>query len=435
MGWVPRAGDIVVDRSGMRFELDREIGGGTQGTVFATKAEGAAVKILNPRQVSREAIESQILKVARLPILDLPVAQPKNILIESVIGYSMNWLTAMKPISSLFLDSTAPFSEKWYRDGGGLKKRLKIIESLAEVISSLHARGLVYCDLSGANVLISESSARSQLFLIDLDNLKYSSEIKSIIGTPQYSAPEQFQTGASQLTDDFSLAILAFSVLTGCNPFYGNVLDGKSPDEYQRVPHASLAPWIDDSEDASNRWEKGIDRNLVVSTRFIELFKKSFELGRFNPESRSIAAEFAVAARSARHSVYRCVTCSWDNFLQNKKCESCGTTLQSDYVRLFSANGDRLESFSCCPAVVLDEPAGCDLPGHALGLIENQQKTALTFRKNKKRYEVEIFSKQLSFEGLGDRRRCELNFESPIVIERKNRLPILLKLESCASAS
>ena len=46
MGWVPQSGDTVIDKSGTHYVLGSEIGRGGEGTVFATQAEGAAVKII-----------------------------------------------------------------------------------------------------------------------------------------------------------------------------------------------------------------------------------------------------------------------------------------------------------------------------------------------------------------------------------------------------
>lgn len=171
----------------MHFVLGAEIGRGGEGTVFATQAGGAAVKIIDNSSVTREYLEKRISQVTRLPVLDLPVAIPRSVLTGSKIGYSMTLVTGMVSLSDLILPSvSSPFTESWYRESGGIRKRLLVLEALAEVISSLHARGLVYSDLSANNVLVSKSIERSQLFLIDLDNLRYSTESPRRIWTSPY---------------------------------------------------------------------------------------------------------------------------------------------------------------------------------------------------------------------------------------------------------
>ena len=97
MGWVPQAGATVTDASGTHFVLADQIGEGGQGVVFATQAEGAAVKISTARNAAehRKVLERQIADVARMPLADLPVAAPRYPLTGDVVGYTMTWGSTM----------------------------------------------------------------------------------------------------------------------------------------------------------------------------------------------------------------------------------------------------------------------------------------------------------------------------------------------------
>ena len=106
MGWVPQSGDTVIDKSGTHYVLGSEIGRGGEGTVFATQAEGAAVKIITESATSRDELENRISRVTRLPVLDLPVAVPRYVLSGSEVGYSMTLLTGMTSLNELILPST-----------------------------------------------------------------------------------------------------------------------------------------------------------------------------------------------------------------------------------------------------------------------------------------------------------------------------------------
>ena len=116
MASLPQEGDTVIDKSGTNFILGKEIGRGGEGAVFATQAEGAAVKIINPTSTTREDLENRILRVTRLPVLDLPVTIPRYVLTGSEIGYSMTLVTGMTSLSELVLPSVlSPFTKSWYQ--------------------------------------------------------------------------------------------------------------------------------------------------------------------------------------------------------------------------------------------------------------------------------------------------------------------------------
>lgn len=425
-----QTGDTVIDKFGMHFVLGVEIGRGGEGTVFATQAEGAAVKIISSSSTKREDLENRISRVTRLPVSDLPVAIPRSLLTGSEVGYSMTLVTGMTSLSDLILPSvSSPFTQSWYRESGGIRKRLLVLEALAEVISSLHARGLVYSDLSANNVLISKSIERSQLFLIDLDNLRYSTESPRRIWTSPYSAPEQSDSGASQSTDDFCLAILAFCILTGCNPFYGQVLDNASPDDYENLPFAKSAPWIDDPSDRSNQWSSCIDRRLVISPLFYKLLSETFTIGRFQPKSRHSAPEYAIAARRALHALYKCKECGWDNYVSSPQCESCGRTRELQVARVFYEFDGLLQPFDLCPLLVLDDLRDCEVRGLTLGLLEASEAPCLLIRKGIKGYQVELCTKDLQFLDFPTRAKVDIDSNENLAVVRKNRPMLVFKFE------
>ena len=432
MGWAPQAGDEVVDRSGVHFKLAREIGHGGEGIVFATEAEGAAVKIITSQNtiLRMDELEKQLKRVARLALDDLPVAVPRQLLDGDVVGYTMNLLTGMTTLGSLTLPSlTSPFDEMWYRKSGGLSKRLSVIETLGELIAGLHGRGLVYCDLSANNVLISESNDRSRVFLIDLDNLRLSSDPKIKIWTPGYSAPEQEVDGASQQTDLFCLAIIAFSVLCGNNPFYGETLDSLSPDQYQASPFSSLVPWVDDALDASNRWEKGIVRSLVISPLLNGLFHNAFSDGRFDKDARPSASSFAIAARRARYAVARCRNCSWDNYINAGNCASCGTKVQGRFLRLSVLRDGGVYPHEICPIVTLPEKGVVSVSASALGLNSRSDAEGVVVESDSASLRLRIRHSDLWLFGGKDVQSVNITSGKRVVIERRHGESISLNIE------
>lgn len=432
MGWVPQTGATVTDASGTHFVLADQIGEGGQGVVFATQAEGAAVKISTARDASgrREVLERQIADVARMPLADLPVAAPRYPLTGDVVGYTMTMLTGMTSLASLTLELGQTFDENWYVSTGGLRKRLLAVEMLAEVIAALHARGLVYCDLSANNVLVSAAPDRGRLFLIDLDNLRPLDEPPRRIFTPHYAAPEQGTHGATQASDLFSLAVVAFSVLSAANPFYGELLDSQRPEAYQEAPFAAAAPWIDDPGDDRNRWPHALPRLLCVSPLLHRIFTDTFTAGRFDPEDRAPAAHFAIAARRARYAVVECARCGWQSYASRLDCPSCGRQLAGAHLRLYADEGGRTRPHRLCPVVALSEGTHShEVSAAALGLIDGPSVVGITVSVHGDDVTVGLEHDDLEFQGSkhGGRSRL-LPAGSTLTLSRRARCPLILAL-------
>ncbi len=114
---------------------------------------------------------------------------------------------------------------------------LMYVEQAAAALQYAHDRNFVHRDVKPANFLIrslsrttsgGHSTRRLHLFLADFGLSKflaYSSNTTHLSGTPTYMAPEQFQGHATQASDQYSLAILFFYLLTGDLPYRGSPVE------------------------------------------------------------------------------------------------------------------------------------------------------------------------------------------------------------------
>jgi hypothetical protein len=98
----------------------------------------------------------------------------------------------------------------------------KIFSTLCEAFAYAHGRGVVHRDVKGENIMVTEGG---RIVIMDFGMAKghqYSAITVEgqILGTPHYMAPEQVQKRElDSRTDQYSLGVLAFRMLTGRLPF------------------------------------------------------------------------------------------------------------------------------------------------------------------------------------------------------------------------
>lgn len=324
----------VVDVNGVRYELTELIGRGGQGSVYAVKGGRLAVKLLKGRGPQhQERMRNQLTHVRRLPLGELPIAKPLEMLRQPHTGYVMELLTGMVPIRRLFSPPTgkAP-SVEWYLRSGGLRRRLLLLGRVAHILSQLHGKGLAYSDPSPANIFISEDPSCSEVWFIDTDNLRYESAPGPLaaVCTPGYGAPElvQSKSGVTTLTDAYAFSVIAFQVLTLAHPFIGDLVNGGEP-ELEEQAFSGRLPWIEDPEDTSNRASFGIPREWVLSTRLKAMFQKTFGEGRLSPSARPGASEWAERLFMAADSTLLCPACGGTFYYKTPECPWCGAAPQT----------------------------------------------------------------------------------------------------------
>ena len=317
---------IVISIHGARYSLGRELGRGGEGAVFAIEGGRLAVKLLRDRSPrSRDRLRDRLAMVGRLPLEGLAVARPIEQLRPPHVGYVMELFTGMVPIRSLLHPPKRTGSvAQWYFQGGGLRRRLRILARVAEVLSELHGRGLVYTDLSPSNVFVSEASDADEVRLIDTNNVHPATSEGQSIYTPRYGAPEMVRrTGVpSSLGDAWTFAVIAFETLALVHPLLGDEVQYGEPEMEERALEGRL-PWIDAEDDDRNRSSDGIPREVVLSPRLREDFGRAFGPGRSEPETRPGLARWAARLHSAADRTVTCSECSGSYYCDRDRCSWC----------------------------------------------------------------------------------------------------------------
>lgn len=230
-----------------RFEVLRPLGEGAMGIVLLARdrqlGREVAVKItkaLRGDQLERFLREGRILASLRHPgivqVFDLGVDEGRPYLVCELS-------------SGVTLDTVV-------RERLPLPRILGILRSMAEALAEAHEQGVIHRDLKPENVqLVGETSVKILDFglALPVDMAGALTEPGLVLGTPAYMSPEQVMNGQLQgTTDQFSLGVVAFEMVTGAFPFGGATVMETASARLTETPPApsTLTPGIPAAIDA-----------------------------------------------------------------------------------------------------------------------------------------------------------------------------------------
>ena len=112
---------------------------------------------------------------------------------------------------------------------------LNLLTQLLEALIYLHGRGIVHQDIKPANVFMKGEVAKLGDF--GVARTQDNPNPLERAGSPFYMAPEIFQGHAgTPASDAYSLGVLAYELLTGHRPFYGDSYDALMAAHLTKAP-------------------------------------------------------------------------------------------------------------------------------------------------------------------------------------------------------
>ncbi|MEZ9368443.1 hypothetical protein AB4140_06395 [Shewanella sp. 10N.286.51.B2] len=340
----------VKDQLSQRHKLTKKLGQGGQGIVYRTSDPELLVKmpLKDNKEITDKAevknFQEQLERLYLLPLTEAMHITKPLYLLEEQAGYVMQMMQDMQPIGDwlpkilnkqVAKDFTRPawlsedvpleaaYSLTMYAKSGGAKRRLELLAQATIELLKLHSVGLVFMDVSPENIFCSAIPGNNESWMIDADNLRFEAVSAGAgVLTPQYGAPEVIkgESGARVTSDAYSLALLAFKVLTMSGAFDGQLFrDAQSDDEdwatddseegglsLELQAEHGLLPFIFDTEDNSNSRTNGLPHELVLTPELLTFFQQMFGLGRTAPWQRPSLHSLPRTLASAADSSIQC---------------------------------------------------------------------------------------------------------------------------------
>jgi len=216
------------------YEIKRELGRGGMAVVFegveTELRRRVAVKVLPPEMATQDTAERFKREARMAASLDHP-----NIIPVYRVGQADGiQYMAMKFVDGRGLDEIV-------KEQGALPIPIvvRIIADSARALAFAHDNGVIHRDIKGANILIEKDG---RVLVTDFGIARAVGEhtitaTGMVMGTPSFMSPEQ--CGGVKLTyhsDQYSLGVVAFQLLTGSLPFEAETFVGLVQHHYMTPP-------------------------------------------------------------------------------------------------------------------------------------------------------------------------------------------------------
>jgi tetratricopeptide (TPR) repeat protein len=241
-----------------RYEILEEIGRGGMGKVYKAKDRQLggmiAIKTLIPKHSDKLNSEERLRREVQIC---RRISHPNVVRVFDIGNFGGGLFVTMELLKGTTLDKVIQ-SGKTVNPSQAKRLFRDVLKGLKEA----HGLKVVHRDLKPANIALTKSGAKIMDFgIAHLEDTDVSlTQTGQVIGSPMYMSPEQIQgLPLDARTDLYSFGVLAFTTLTGYEPFTGKTATAISLKHLQDAPPGIL----DKRPDLDPSWERFVLRLLA----------------------------------------------------------------------------------------------------------------------------------------------------------------------------
>jgi serine/threonine-protein kinase len=244
---------------GQRYRLDRQIGSGSMGVVYAahdlSRDRPIALKMIDRSHTMDPTVVARFQREGRI-VSDL--RHPNIVEVFDVGEIDGDWVMTMELLDGTNLADAIEATTAYTPESA-----IPILRGVLDALEIAHARQIVHRDIKPQNIFLARNGGvAATVKVLDFGVAKVvglSAEDQltrsgTILGTPEFMAPEQATgKGADHRSDLYAVACVAYAMLCGRPPFVDNwpmrivmkqAFEPPAPPSRLR-PELALAPQID----------------------------------------------------------------------------------------------------------------------------------------------------------------------------------------------
>jgi formylglycine-generating enzyme required for sulfatase activity len=209
-----------------RYEIEREIGRGAMGVVYLgfdpLLKRKVAVKTLLPTQSGDMSWETLLKRLTREAQAAASLNHPNAIGIYDIVSVSDMFCVVMEFVDGSSVADLIPSGSC-----ASVEFTNRVVKGCAAALDHAHARGIVHRDIKPANIMMDGAGVPKIADFGIAKLLNSSTDLTGgyAIGTLEYMSPEQLDAKpVDGRSDQFSLAVVAYRMLTGWRIFDAETL-------------------------------------------------------------------------------------------------------------------------------------------------------------------------------------------------------------------
>ncbi|XP_059139663.1 serine/threonine-protein kinase 17A-like [Physella acuta] len=213
---------ICTEPFNSKYTVQEDIGRGkfavVRRCVKIDTGEIVAAKVIRKRRKGKSCRDEILREVV---MLELAMAHPRLVSLREVFETQTELILVTEYCSGGELFDECVIKESFKEDD---VRRLLV--QILEGLAYLHDKNIVHLDLKPQNILLTKPFPEGEIKICDLGFACLTNtgeDIRDIIGTPDYVAPEVLDYEPLNIqTDMWSLGVLTYVMLTTCSPFAGD---------------------------------------------------------------------------------------------------------------------------------------------------------------------------------------------------------------------